>query len=462
MLSRFVLGLLLISFSFVGSTYGDYVTMVDNGPSANRVDVVFLGDGYTASQLNTTYVMHIDRMLDHMFDDAEDPFPRYEQFFNVHRVNVESNESGADVPPDGVFRDTALDASYYFDGATDRLLYIDSAKADAQIRTNIGRAFQVDMRLVTVNDPRYGGGGGSYAVYSGGNFSAPEVALHELGHSFAGLADEYGGDPGVYPGGEPFEPNLTKDANGEKWSQWLGYEEPGMGTIGAYEGGGYYDEGIYRPSENSKMRTLNNKFDAVSREEIILDIYDLVNPLDAWLANSATVNNPTSLWVDAIDPEVIDVRWLVNGIEVLGATGETFNPRAFGLLAGDYEITAFAEDLTPWVRIEREKLQQSVSWNVHLDLLEPLLGDANGDGVVDLTDLNLVRNHFGQVGVLIPGDTFPFDGVVDLADMNAVRNNFSLLGGILVPEPSSYQLAAVLVCALTCGLRAMTRGERKR
>ena len=96
------------------------------------------------------------------------------------------------------------------------------------------------MKLVTVNDTKYGGSGGSFAVYAGGNSSAPELAMHELGHSFSNLADEYEGNTGAYFGPEPAEVNVTKDAGGAKWSHWLGYEQPGIGTIGAYEGGRYY------------------------------------------------------------------------------------------------------------------------------------------------------------------------------------------------------------------------------
>ncbi len=451
-----------IAVASVSLAPASYVTMVDHGPTTNRVDAVFLGDGYTVAQLGGAYLTHIDAMLDQMFRDGEQPFPRYESFFNVHRIDLASNESGADVPPEGVFRDTALDATYFYDGVTDRLLYINQPKADDALRANIGRAFRAEMKLVTVNSTRYGGGGGAYAVYSGGNDSAPEVALHELGHSFAGLADEYdygGGE--VYTGGEPSEPNATKSSTGAKWAHWLGYTERGVGPIGAYEGARYYQQDIFRPSDNSKMRSLNRPFDAVSREEIILDIYDFVDPLDDWLENAETLDNPASLWVDAVDPDVIDVRWLVDGVDVPGAAGESFDPRQFGFDAGDYVITAFAEDLTPWVRIERESLQQAVSWTVHLDPPNPLPGDVNGDGAVDLTDLNLVRNHFGDSGDPVEGDSFPYDGQVDLADLNAVRDHFGEAGSAPVPEPGTISLG-VFAMALGAARYILGKGAKQK
>lgn len=347
-----------------------WTTVWDNGPSSNRVDIVFMGDGYTASQIDTAYTSHIDAMLNHMFNGGQDPFPRYRNFFNVHRIDVISNESGADVPPLGVFRDTALDASYYWDGVTDRLLYVNQAKANGVILNELvfgGASFSAEMRLVTVNDTRYGGGGGLYAVYAGGNGSAPEIALHELGHSFSSLADEYdyGGSGNVYMGGEPLAVNITKSPGGEKWAHWLGYNQPGIGVIGAYEGAGHYPEGLYRPSLNSKMRSLNRPFDAVSREKIILDIYKFVDPLDDWLANDSTISGHLPLWVDVVDPDVIQVEWYVDGLLVPGATDQSFLLSDWGFGSGAYEVTARAYDDTDWVRIQLDKLTQSVTWSVH-------------------------------------------------------------------------------------------------
>lgn len=354
-----------------GRAAADYVTMAHNGPSSNRVDIVFLGDGYTSSQIDTVYVTHIQVLLDHVFAGTEDPFPRYEKFFNVHRVNVVSNESGADVPPE-IYRDTALDASYYFHGGEKRALYIDAFKAYHALEQGLaGAGFSAEMRPVTVNDTIYGGGGGIYAVYAGGNSSTAEIALHELGHAFSDLADEYS-NGGTYSGPEPDEVNITTSPTGEKWVNWLGYTDPDhpeIGTIGAYEGADGYAYGLYRPSENSKMRSLGRPFDAVSREQIILDIYDYVDPLDTWVDNTETLVDPPSLWVDVVDPDVIRVRWYVDGELVVGATDEFFDPLALG--PGDYSIAAHAYDDTPWVRLDTDQLDQSVSWNVQVTVPEP-------------------------------------------------------------------------------------------
>jgi hypothetical protein len=351
-------------------TWAGYITTMDNGPSYNRIDAVFLGDGYTAGE-SAKYLSDTNTMLDYLFNSGQDPFPRYKSYFNAHVVDVVSNQSGADDPNNGIYVDTALDASYAFNGRADRLLYINESKADAALAAGLGGAFNADMQLVTVNTTKYGGGGGNYAVWAGGNESANEVALHELGHSFGGLADEYGGG-GTNPNSEPTDVNITNDPTGAKWNQWLGFDQPGIGVIGAYEGGGYYDEGIYRPSDSSKMRVLGNPFDVVSREELILDMYRLIDPLDGWLANIDKLFNPGNLWVDAIDSTIIDTHWYVDGLAVANASGEQFNPLNFGYGPGTYDISARSFDNTDWVRRDLDLLRQDINWTVTLfDVHEP-------------------------------------------------------------------------------------------
>ncbi len=352
-----------------------YSTIVNHGPNANRVNIVFVGDGYTASEIGTTYLQHVNTMVNHMFGGTQNPFPRYANYFNVHAVNVISNESGADIPPDGIFRDTALDASFYWNGSTtERLLYLNDTKANTAVANALsGTGITADMKLATVNTTKYGGGGGQWAVAAGGNASAAEIALHELGHSFSNLADEYVTIQQAFPQGEPNHVNVTKDPSGAKWAHWAGYTDPqlpGM-TIGVFEGAEQYATGIYRPSSDSKMRSLGRPFDAVSREKIILDIYDIVSPLDTWLSNVGTLIDPQNLWVDVIDPNVIKVDWYVNGELLNLAIGQTLDLIGLGYGAGDYQVKALAYDDTEWVRSNRNLLERSVEWSVTLTIPEP-------------------------------------------------------------------------------------------
>lgn len=350
-------------------------TVLDNGASSNRVDMVFVGDGYQANEIETTYASDVTATTNFFLNSGVNPLPRYKNFFNVHRVNVISNESGADDPNGGTFVDTALDATYNT-GGTDRCLYFNTSKANAAVNSALsGTGIDVDMRLGAVNSAKYGGCGGQWAVWSASNSSALNVAVHEVGHSFAGLADEYFYDGDTYTGSEPNQVNVTANPNSGKWDRWLGYDDPdsNIGVIDYYEGGRYNDFGIWRPSENSMMRALGRPFDAISRERFIEEIYEEVTPLDDFLAAGTYVSGET-LWVETVDASVINVDWRVDGVSV-GLLGESVDIDSLGLAAGVYTVEAFAYDaildhsnsgnsLDWWRLADTSLLEQSASWTI--------------------------------------------------------------------------------------------------
>jgi Ca2+-binding RTX toxin-like protein len=333
-------------------------TLRQSGAGANRVDITFMGEGYTASEMGE-YHADIDSLLARMFDDSlfSDPFGRYESFFNVHIIDVISNESGVDDASGQ--RDTALGGNFGV------FLHIDQFLA-AQVLNNAlaGTGIEAEMRFVPVNDPRGGGSASWFGAYSAPHFG---TALHEAGHQFANLGDQYLMVGGHYSGPEPDYADLTTDPAAAKWAHWLGYDQPGIGVIGAYPGAGATwggETGIYRPSENSRMQSSNQPFDAVGREQFILEFYELVDPLDAYLANSAALEDTDQLWVDTIDPGVILVDWTINGTTFVNA-GERISLSALGFTEGEFTVTARAYDPTDWVRVaDRSSLEQTVQWTV--------------------------------------------------------------------------------------------------
>lgn len=453
-----------------------WTTLVDNGPSRNRVDIVVLGDGYTQGDLAAgIYRQHVNSFLDHLFAASAnaEPFHRYRNYFNVHLVEVVSSESGADVPPSGILRDTALDASYYGDGVTRRLLTIDGNKADvARNAALAGAGFAAEMQYVTVNGSIHGGSGGSYAVFAGGNASSSEIALHEVAHSFSNLADEYsyGLSTSHYDGPELPQANVTTDPTGAKWAHWLNYDQPGIGIIGAYEGAKYHRTGIYRPSLDSKMRTLNQPFDAISREQIVLDIYDFVDPLDDWTDDTSPLIDPRELSATPVDSEVIQFEWFVDGTRVPDANLSTFDLADFGYNSGEHEVTLRAFDPTGfdpvngWVRINQSMLEQYITWQVTLTAGEPLPGDYDGNERIDYNDYTQWKLMFGKVVEPNSAADGNGDGVVNLADYNVWRSHLGLAGASSstaagsVPEPSG--LALCLVAILLClSFRTMLGGR---
>lgn len=429
-----------------GSFASGYVTLMNTGPASNRVDMVFLGDGYTAAELGTVYAPQVDAFLAHMFQEGQDPFPRYRNFFNAYRIDIASSQSGADQPDLGLYVNTALDATFNYGGGGSRSLGINTVKAGAYVTKELGAAgITADLRLGLVNTSRYGGNGGSLAAFSAGNVDGNEIALHEMSHGFAGLADEYVTYSTTYTGVEPTEANVTKSADGDKWARWLGYVDPAhpeLGAVGAYEGAKYYAKGLYRPTLDSKMRTLNRPFDAVSREQIILSIYKYVDPLDGWRDNALPLTNPVSLWVDTVDPAVVKVQWSLDGVVVAGAASETLDLAKLRLSVGTHTITALAYDDTEWVRLQTDALRQSITWQL---LIDRLLGDCNRDGAVNALDVSRFISILTGASPKIPEADINGDGLVDCRDINPFLQLFGPMGtSTTVPEPGGVVAVGLL------------------
>ena len=362
----------------------DCVVVANNGAPAKRVSMVVVGDGFTADEI-PVYSALVDDLSQYMFTNALDaePYVRYRRYINLYRLDLVSNESGVDDPAADVWVDTALDGER---GCTDwmaGLCQVNWEKAHDAIDDGIAGSDveKDDWRLVLLNSPDDCGGThyparGTLAVYCPHQPQSPDIALHEGGHAFHHLGDTYWTRDETYEGDEPDWPNLTTDPTGAKWAHWLGYEDPTLGPVGAFEGGMQYRRGVFRPSLNQKMGSAEYchqpgpphcPHDAVSREKIITDLYRLVRPLDGWTENEGVLSNPETLTVDVVDCETIQVEWRVDGEVAEGDFGEVFPVGTLGLSPGRHVVEARAYDDTPWVRGEAPEMEQRISWTIELD-----------------------------------------------------------------------------------------------
>ncbi|GLZ43443.1 M64 family metallopeptidase [Actinokineospora sp. NBRC 105648] len=240
----------------------EVVPIQQTGPSASRFDLVFVGDGYTSAQL-ATYHQHVLNRWNELIQ--VEPFKSMKNSFNVWQVNVVSAQSGVDNDPSrGTARSTALDM-YFWCGDTERLLCVNETKAKQYAALAPG----VDQVLAVANSTKYGGAGGTVATSSGGNAQSGQIVAHELGHSVGGLADEYDYPNDLYTGAEPREVNVSTYQSATmtryrvKWYSYLGKASPDGGVIGTFQGGYYYKRGVYRPTENSLMRSLGRPFNLI-------------------------------------------------------------------------------------------------------------------------------------------------------------------------------------------------------
>jgi len=341
-----------------------FTTILNNGPTGNRVDIVIVGDGYTSSQL-TTYATHARNVANNIFNEA--PLSTYAGLFNIHRVDVTSPQSGVDADPTpDILRTTALDMHFNC-GGTDRLLCVDTNKAQSYAVN----APQVDHIIALANSTKYGGagyGGIGVLTASGGNSSSLEIVRHEFGHSFAGLADEYGG-AGTYAGPEPSEQNVSilteaqMAAQRTKWYRWLDLPQ-----VGTFLGGYYNDFGVYRPTSDSKMRSLGQPWGAVNTEQLIFALYRKIRPIDN-ATPSGTYPADADFFVDTIDPRghSLTVQWQIDGVNIPGATGLSFDTGTLDLSAGNHTLTVRVVDPTTMVRNEGMRsslMTQQRSWTI--------------------------------------------------------------------------------------------------
>lgn len=181
----------------------EVVTLVDGGPSSNRIDLVFMGDGYTNSE-RAKFFDDIQRIVREMFDG--DTYRSYLPVFNVHAVFRPSNESG--IGTNNLPKDTAY--GLYRDGNTLRAIYPTNARA---LRQSCAQAPGCDYPVVIANDPNYGGLGGEFAISTSSATSGTVVLRHELGHNFGKVGEEY-------DGGGYFGANNSRTVNGITWRHW--------------------------------------------------------------------------------------------------------------------------------------------------------------------------------------------------------------------------------------------------
>jgi hypothetical protein len=336
------------------------ITVLSSGSTATRYDMVILGDGYQASE-QTRFDQDVNTFLAALFQTQ--PYQTFSTFFNVHTVFRASVDSGADhpdaTPP--IWRNTVYNASYNT-GGTARCLYIGNtsqALADAALApANEGRV------LVLVNDSRYGGCAGTFAVSYNGS-SMDQVQIHELGHSLGRLADEYDYPYNTYTGSEPTEVNITTSPVGQKWSHWIG-----TNGISAYEGAGYYLHGLWRPRVDCLMRSLGQALCNVCQEGIAKVTSSICNAITQITPPTANL----TLLRGQVQPFAFahfvpanhgpTLEWKVDG-NLVAAQTASFALDTTGMALGAHTVECAVHDHTPIVRLDPQLLMRHANtWTV--------------------------------------------------------------------------------------------------
>lgn len=237
--------------------------LLHNDSPEKCIDVAILAEGYTLQEIQTFYE-DADIACKSIFD--HEPFKSMKKRFNVVAVASPSTDSGVSVPRLNEWKHTAF-GSHFSTFYSDRYLTTSRVKAIHDALAGI----PYEHIIILANTEEYGGGGiyNSYTLTTAHHPMFRPVVVHEFGHSFGGLADEYFYDNDVmtdtYPLDiEPWEQNISTQVDfAAKWKDMLSENTPVPTPaevsenypIGVYEGGGYSAKGIFRPAENCRMRT---------------------------------------------------------------------------------------------------------------------------------------------------------------------------------------------------------------
>lgn len=224
------------------------ITLQQAADTTRCIHVAFVAEGYQQQEMDV-YLNDCRIAMESLF--KHEPFKQNQNRFNIVAVMPPSVESGTSEPNKGIWKNTPL-GSHFDTFYSNRYLTTLHLKKLHDVLA--GTAYE--HIIVLVNTERYGGGGiyNSYNLtYAHGPQFRP-VVVHEFGHSFGGLGDEYpygDDDPMYFADTEPWEPNLTTkhDFNG-KWENLVKEKKAGL-----IEGGGYLSKGVWRGFENCRMRT---------------------------------------------------------------------------------------------------------------------------------------------------------------------------------------------------------------
>ncbi len=337
-----------------------------NGSNDKFINIVILGDGYTQSQ-QTKFINDCKSFSNYLF--SIEPFKQYKNYFNIVAIKVISVDSGArhdhsapDCP--GIASHPILMPNTYFQcrfdvGGIHRLI----VPGDF---TNISKALVqyfpfYDQVVILSNTPYYGGSGGTFAT-STLHGSSNEITVHELGHSFASLSDEY------YAGNqyarESINMSMITDRNINKWKNWLDFK-----NVGIYQHccGGNSSQ-WYKPHQGCKMQALGLPFCSVCVEGIIEQIHNLMSPLIKYtpedLVISISDSNLTFKLDELVKPEPnsLYVKWIYDNNEI------SYQQDSLILLSKDIPsgssfLSLSIEDTSTMLRVNNHK-------NIHLTYVE--------------------------------------------------------------------------------------------
>lgn len=377
----------------------EIIPILNTGDSAKRVDIVIVAEGYTQAERDK-FVNDANTFITTFLgaDNARlnAPFSTYKGFFNATALFFASAQSGTDQPNNNVEVNTYFNATQH--GSDGRLLYGDGNKVELEIQKVLA-ANAHELTIVLVNTPLYGGAGGSIAWASAGNRLASELALHEIGHSFADLQDEYvdsvvAKDFPLTATAFRASPHVTDSLSRIPWQDWMGYVDGELGVVGTYEGGYYRSTGVWRATQSSKMLYLDVPFNAPEKEAFALKYYQAIGDYLSVTSSVPGIYTPVTP-----NQALFSYTWkLAGNVLSTDTQGKVFDAYANGAYSAGTGLSLSTLDNTGTIRKDLISTQQveTINMSSSVKQITPLsyiasASDANqvlrfadGDNVIEI------------------------------------------------------------------------------
>ncbi|MEA3463190.1 MAG: M64 family metallopeptidase [Bacteroidota bacterium] len=331
-------------------------TILYQGDVDYPINLVFLGDGFLESELQDFRDI-AEEYTDLLF--TVDPFERFNSFFNAFSISVPSNVSGAATDPDNLI-DNYFGSTFGYAGIDRLLVPTDNTAITTVLANNFPEYDQVFM---LVNSDTYGGSGGWVATASL-HEDSPDIALHELGHSFADLADEYWA--GIQYAREAINMTQETDLEQLKWRNWYGDYDIGLYSHAE-------NTSWYRPHQNCIMRYLGEPFCAVCREGVIEALYAKASPLKEYEPGTTTFEMTADSVLFKLDlnhpePNSLESLWYLNDA-MIGAGMDSISILKSELNGGLNTVKATVTDTSYQLRPFDDASyyhKVEIEWNVGL------------------------------------------------------------------------------------------------
>jgi len=368
-----------------------HVYTVKGRPGGEGLHWIITGDGFVADQQQD--LMRTALAMANRFTDTPE-LARHSGILNIHVLTAISRDSGVDSGTSRTRR-TAFEASLGCGG----LERVACVNWDAVYLALLIERVPFDEVAVVLNTDVYVGNASASGLIVSRHALAPAIALHEMGHLFAGLADEYVDEALARDYAPQYRegkfPNVTTAADPAQipWRHWFTDsahipQAPGESGVGRFEGAFYSPSGYYRPKLDSVMRTLDGAVGEVNAEAWLRAMYRAVPPISAAYPAQRVVAAPSGTGIEfgIVSPwpsELMTVRWFVDGVEVPQARG-TYR---YGRTGDGVEhlVRATIEDTSGGIRAPAATEHRAeVSWRVsdmpRKDVLKAQAGPARVGG----------------------------------------------------------------------------------